>query len=72
MNCHECARVGIERPAVGVCRFCSVGLCKEHIVASFRSTVMPQYSCEHRPDREFAPPVRASVRATAQPVGVTR
>ena len=68
MNCHECARAGIERPAVGVCRFCYVGLCKEHVVASFRSAVMPQYSCEHHPDREFALPVPQSVPAMVQPI----
>ena len=53
MNCHECARVGVERPALGLCRFCMVALCKEHVVASYQSAVVPQYRCEHRPERAF-------------------
>ena len=30
MMCYECARQGIERPAVGACHNCSIGLCVEH------------------------------------------
>lgn len=30
MMCYECARQGIERPAVGMCHNCSIGLCAEH------------------------------------------
>lgn len=36
MHCHECARGMIEEVAVGHCRFCLVGLCKNHLVDSFR------------------------------------
>ncbi len=53
MLCHECARVGRPEPAVGACRFCSVGLCKPHLVASFESEIQPQYACDHHPDRPF-------------------
>jgi hypothetical protein len=53
MNCHQCASAGIERMAVGLCRFCHVGLCKPHLVASFHSAAWPQYGCTHHPDREF-------------------
>jgi hypothetical protein len=66
MNCHECARVNIERPAVGLCRFCFVGLCKAHLVAAFHSDVIPQYGCHHDPDRGFAP-ARQADRFSAQP-----
>jgi hypothetical protein len=55
MKCHECARIGIDRPAIGLCRFCFVGLCKAHVVASFHSDVVPQYGCNHAPERAFAP-----------------
>ncbi len=36
MICHECAREGLTAAAIGHCRFCFVGLCKDHLVASFR------------------------------------
>jgi len=71
MNCHECARASIERPAVGLCRFCMVGLCKAHVVASFHSDVMPQYGCKHEPDREVAP-ARQAERFSSLPVHVAR
>ena len=67
MFCHECARNGAEALCVGHCRFCSVGLCKDHLVASFRSGVVPQYGCDHRPELPFAdlrgPKVGRSVRS---------
>ena len=72
MNCHECARVNIERPATGLCRFCFVGLCKVHMVASFYSDVFPQYGCHHDPDREFASPLRPAGRYAAPLVPATR
>ena len=54
MICHECAREGRESAAVGECRFCHVGLCKEHEVTSLRGAPVPQYGCEHHPERPFA------------------
>ena len=60
MDCHECAESGSVRSAVAVCRFCMVGLCKDHLVAAFRSRTVPQYGCDHQPDRAFRPvPVAA-------------
>ncbi len=53
MICHECARQSIQAPAVGQCRFCLVGLCKEHLVEAYRSRVIPQYACDHGPERAF-------------------
>jgi hypothetical protein len=50
MLCHECAMAGEERPAVALCKFCQVGLCKEHLVALYqRPATVPQYSCNHNP-----------------------
>jgi hypothetical protein len=72
MNCHECARAGNERPAIGLCRFCSVGLCKDHLVASFHGSVWPQYACDHCPDHEFARLNRLSERSTSEPAHATR
>lgn len=66
MKCHECARDGRERPAVGECRFCRVGLCKAHLVASFRSTIFPQYACDHHPERPFAPASTQTERPLAE------
>jgi len=51
--CHECARQSIATPDLGQCRFCLVGLCKDHLVEAFRSDVVPQYACNHRPDLPF-------------------
>lgn len=53
MHCHECARSGVERVAVSLCRHCPVALCKEHLVAAFRSD--RPYACDHHPERAFAP-----------------
>lgn len=30
MMCYECSRQGNQRPAVGMCHNCSIGLCAEH------------------------------------------
>ncbi len=54
MICHECARDGLEQAAMAECRFCHVGLCKPHLVASYQSGVFPQYACSHHPERAFA------------------
>jgi hypothetical protein len=55
MLCHECLRTAVQTPAIGTCRFCQVGLCKPHLMASFRSRIVPQYACDHHPERSFAP-----------------
>jgi hypothetical protein len=51
--CHECARQSMTTPGVGQCRFCLVSLCKDHLVESLQSDVVPRYACEHRPDLPF-------------------
>jgi len=53
MLCHECAGRAEQTAAVGLCRFCIVGLCKDDLVASSRSAVVPQYGCQHHPERPF-------------------
>lgn len=55
MLCHECVMGGSEAVAVGVCRFCFVGLCKRHLVELHRDAPsVPQYSCRHRPEENVA------------------
>ena len=53
MNCHECARAEVERSAVALCRHCSVGLCKDHLVEMLSSPTKPFYTCLHRPEQGF-------------------
>lgn len=65
MLCHECALDGSSRPAVAHCRFCLVGLCKEHPVESLHSELVAQYDCEHRPERPFSRAAGARLTATA-------
>jgi len=64
MNCHECARDGLMTAAISHCRFCLVGLCKDHLVASFHGETIPQYGCEHHPELAFTPRPREAVRPT--------
>lgn len=50
MFCHECVMAGGREPAVGLCRFCFVALCKPHLVELFRRPPsVPQYACRHTP-----------------------
>ena len=50
MRCHECALIGGDATAVGLCKFCFVGLCKPHLVELYRDpAVVPQFACRHRP-----------------------
>lgn len=53
MRCHECARDHRDEAAVAHGRFCLIGLCKLHLVASFRSATVPQHGCDHHPERPF-------------------
>ena len=73
MDCHECAIVGKERPAVALCRFCSVALCLDHLAeAVCDASSVPQYACRHVPDearvaRQPAPaPLPATVYCAAR------
>jgi hypothetical protein len=63
MNCHECARTHTVRTAVAVCRFCFVGLCKDHLVAAFHARTVPQYGCDHHPERALPLVVAAAPAA---------
>jgi hypothetical protein len=75
MTCHECARRSLATPAVGQCRFCCVGLCKDHLVESLRSDVVPQYACRHRPERPFdngRPVKNGRPRVVGGPLRLTR
>jgi len=64
--CHECARDLAERPAVALCRFCMVGLCKEHLVELHREAhTVPQLACRHRPALPFEADERGQPGARA-------
>lgn len=65
MICHECAREGLTVTATSQCRFCLVGLCKDHLVASLHGAAVPQYSCEHHPEQAFASPAQESAQPAA-------
>jgi hypothetical protein len=67
MNCHECARRSNHTPAIGLCRSCLVALCKDHLVESHQTGVVPQYGCDHRPERSFAIPREVGRRVTVKP-----
>ena len=50
MLCHECLISRESREAVGLCKFCFVGLCKPHLLELHRRrSSVPMYSCGHRP-----------------------
>jgi hypothetical protein len=49
MNCYECAKANDETVAVATCRYCSCGLCMEHlrIAASNPRRGGTHATCEH-------------------------
>ena len=50
MLCHECLMNGKATQAVALCKFCSVGLCKEHLMMLYsQPPTVPQYACRHNP-----------------------
>jgi hypothetical protein len=75
MICHECLMKDASgTAAAGLCRFCFVALCKDHLVELYRNPhVVPQYTCHHSPSR----PVHGSsgsaepsaARVAAHPTG---
>ena len=68
MMCHECAMVRGLTPAVALCRFCLVGLCKPHLVDLYgRARSVPQYACHHRPGARPAGPLDG--KQSAEPAG---
>ena len=62
MICHECAREGLTTAAISHCRFCFVGLCNEHLVASFHGDTVPRYGCDHHPEQASTPQSREAAR----------
>lgn len=49
MRCYECARVGVEAVAVGLCRYCLIGLCLAHLAdVTVPQYPVPKYTCHHR------------------------
>lgn len=49
MDCYECAKEGIERHAVALCRSCDAGLCMDHLeqTASYLATGAIRTACAH-------------------------
>ena len=37
MLCHECLMEGGESPAVALCQYCQVGLCKAHLIDLYQT-----------------------------------
>lgn len=73
MDCHKRVVVGKERPAVALCRFCSVALCLDRLAEAVRdASGVPDYACRHvpggaRPERKPAEtPLQATVRLAAR------
>jgi hypothetical protein len=65
MVCYPCAEMGIERPAVALCRTCNAGLCLVHLratAAHFASSHMLD-ACKHDTWTVTAGPGRADERA---------
>ena len=49
MNCYECSKSGVDKPAVAICTSCSAGLCLEHLreTAAYLGTGAIRPSCPH-------------------------
>ena len=49
MDCYECAKGGVERHAVALCRSCGAGLCMDHLeqTASYLATGAIRTECAH-------------------------
>ncbi len=62
MLCHECLMNGKARSAVALCKFCFVGLCKQHMIELYTQQVtVPQYSCRHNPAGLPSRPIEAEM-----------
>jgi hypothetical protein len=49
--CQECARRGVERPAVALCPGCAIGLCARHLAEEeARGGGLPRFGCHHEAD----------------------
>jgi len=49
MICYVCAQMAEERPAVGLCRHCQIGLCLDHLAeAQNHNRGGMHLSCNHK------------------------
>lgn len=50
MNCYACAEQARTETAVGMCRHCGAGLCREHLeqARAYRVGGMAAYACQHK------------------------
>lgn len=51
MECHVCGQ-----PAVGICRWCQVALCRVHLAQSLAAHARPVMGCDHSPQTPVKPP----------------
>ena len=69
MLCHECLMSGKSEEAVGLCKFCLVGLCKEHLTALYNNpATVPQYGCRHNPTGRPSRPLQVGTKSHKQMV----
>lgn len=47
MHCYMCAIEGTQQNAVATCKFCSVGLCLEHVAEDYAEPYPMRYTCNH-------------------------
>jgi hypothetical protein len=48
MSCDVCAASGRDRPAAARCRYCSIGVCSEHLTEALRAgRTVPGAGCGH-------------------------
>jgi hypothetical protein len=54
MNCYDCSRESVDKPAVAVCNVCSAGICRTHLVETDRPVTATRLL-----NREVELPLRA-------------
>ncbi len=52
MKCYECAIVGKDTDAVGICIVCGRGVCKDHLIHEETPVWEGDYPIELKPDLE--------------------
>jgi hypothetical protein len=65
LNCYECSKSGVDKPAVAICKSCSAGLCLEHLreTAAYLATGAIRPSCAHD---TWSQPMSAATRAAGR------
>jgi hypothetical protein len=65
LNCYECSKSGVDKPAVAICRSCSAGLYLEHLreTSAYLATGAIRPSCAHD---TWSQPMNAATRAAGR------